>query len=177
MKAYTISGGRATAGIHAKDGVVNVGESGRGRSLVRVPIPAGATVVNDRLTDIPGEGAIVLICDHSGFRGGWQLTAPRTHNEWVTIFNGGDKPERRPHGLAVIAEGRRAQGDAGAMGGGPEYLVRMRPGDSVEIVRSGRLYGDPTVIRIDCRDDGSVTATDARAEAETRVAAERLSAI
>lgn len=48
-------------------------------------------------------------------------------------------------GVTILAEGACAQGDAGRMGGHPEYLVIMEPGTTIRVVRSGRLYGMPPV--------------------------------
>lgn len=175
---FTVAGGRITPGIQTKDGVIAVGGSGRGERFVRVPAPPGSHVENDVVKTVPGYGALVLIRDHSGYRGGWRLTAPRTHEEWNRWIAGesAESIERRPHGAKVVAEGFCAQGAAGRMGGGPEYLVVMLPGESVEIVRSGRLYGAPATIRVDALEDGSVTVTDARAEVEEKIAAAALAA-
>ena len=76
-------------------------------------------------------------------------------------------PTARPG--RVIAEGQCAQGDAGAMGGGSEYLYLLPAGESVEIARSGRLYGSPAVTRITNR-GGTVESVDPVQEA-TDVAA------
>ncbi|MED0649937.1 hypothetical protein P9246_10720 [Aeribacillus pallidus] len=44
-------------------------------------------------------------------------------------------------GVTVLAEGYCAQGDAGRMGGHPEYLVILEPGTLIRVKRTGRLYG------------------------------------
>lgn len=140
------------------------------------------------LTDVPAadgkdDACVVLIKDHSGFRGGWKLRGARSEEEWDDIVSGRvgktGSPESdawvaahpdRPHGCRVIGEGRCAGGDAGGMGGGPEYLLVLPEGAAVEIVRSGRLYGSPATIRL-ANVAGVVTASQPRAEAETRLAA------
>jgi len=200
MKVYTVTGTVLQVGAELtfdanKAPVVALGAEGRGRKLVLAPLPGGATVEGrtetaaGRLVDVPArrpedEGACaVVIRDHSGFRGGWRLRGARPASEWEDIVagrRGGDySPERaawdaahpeRPHGCRIVAEGRKAQGDAGAMGGGPEYLLVIPHGVAVEIVRTGRLYGAPSALRIECA-DGALTISDPREDAETRHAA------
>jgi hypothetical protein len=197
-------------GIPVKDGHVLVGESGRGRSLVRVPVPAGAILSDDgaSLLEVPGEsGAVVLISDQSGYRGGWSLREARTPDEWRDVVRR-LVAHRPPDGMGalnqvnghqevgvqacpacdaiaprpvyrsvddarikVLAQGRCAQGAAGNMGGGPEYLLRMSEGYAVECVRSGRLYGSPATYRLECV-GGVIVATDPLAVATSALAAE-----
>ena len=168
----------------ADDGTIHVGESGRGRKLIRVPLPAGAEVVDGRLVRVPGEsGCVVLVHDQSGFRGGWRLREARTPEEWLQIVRRSDAhrpplgtgalnetaghvmgdicpacdaiclhPAERsidPARCKILAEGACAQGDAGRMGGGPEYLLRIAEGYAIECVRSGRLYSSPGVYRLE----------------------------
>ena len=200
MKVYTIAGSVLQPGAELafdanKLPVITLGVEGRGRKLVLVPLPGGATVAGrtdtsaGRLVDVPAhrpedEGAAaVVIRDHSGYRGGWRLRGARPAAEWEDIVadrRGGDySPERaawdaahpeRPHGCRIIAEGRKAQGDAGGMGGGPEYLLVIPAGVAVEIVRIGRLYGAPSVLRIECVDE-ALTLRNPRADADARHAA------
>ncbi len=61
----------------------------------------------------------------------------------------------------LIAEGRCAQGDAGRMGGGPEYLLALRPGARFSIQRLGRLYGAPGRLNVEIAEDGTPVLTDA----------------
>lgn len=209
---WEIVKGRAINGIPiTQDGFIIVGEQGRGRSMARVPVPMShAAVENDRLVGLylkpdPDRGtpAVVLIRDHSGFRGGWRLTAARTDQEWETIvlrdrYHAPDGvvapgheveilgrscpacdekfpvPPRKEPDVRILAQGRCAQGDAGRMGGGPEYLLLMYPGQALEIVRWGRLYGNPDVLRVTLDSDGMVLINDPRAEAESRLAAAEL---
>lgn len=240
MRTYTIKGGEARPGLPVvRDRLASgswgapyipVGEDGRGRNLVRVPIPEGAQVewTPEPPTDhwagallatrASEAGAILLVRDHSGFRGSWRVRSARTSEEWATIVaqdadheaarvravaipvvysrDAGDearaeyeraleaawaphaesgecgacvRPAERPAPWRVIAEGASAQGAAGRMGGGPEYLAVLPDGEAVEIVRSGRLYGAPSVVRVEAR-DGEVSVSDPRAEAETAAA-------
>ncbi len=169
MKAYTLD----KLGIVVGDGGINVGESGRGRLRVSVPLPPKSLVVDGILVscDGPDNLAIVLIPDQSGFRGSWRLRGALTEAEWDAVAAGStDAIDERPHGLHVIAEGRSAQGDAGRMGGGPDYLLQMSDGQAVEIVRSGRLYGDLPVFRL-AFVDGQVSITDPLSAAMSRKAA------
>ena len=144
-------------GIETKDAVIRVGETGRGRKLVSVPVPTGAEVAEGRLVVVPANnqpaGAVLIAFrDHSGFRGGWSLV------------------DRQ--GVIVVAEGACAQGDAGRMGGGPEYLAVVADGGSATINRSGRLYGAAATLRVknaggvlSVEDVAAVTATTAAASA------------
>jgi hypothetical protein len=154
MNAFEIKAGRVQEGIRLTDGKIVLGQEGRGRRLTTVPLPPEATVEEGFLRSLPGpeKAALVLIRDHSGFRGGWQLIPPGV----------------------PIAQGHCAQGDAGRMGGGPEYLICLRSGGVVEIHRSGRLYGQPDLLKVGCR-EGSVTVTDPLIEAQSSEAARLLS--
>lgn len=157
MKCYTVKAAAVSVGVAVKDGAVLVGEEGRGRKLVRVPVPAGSEMADGRLVAVPAKnqpaGAVlVAFRDCSGFRGGWSLA------------------DRQ--GVIVVAEGACAQGDAGRMGGGPEYLAVVADGGSATINRSGRLYGAPATLRVrnaggvlTVEDVAAVTATTAAADA------------
>lgn len=52
-------------------------------------------------------------------------------------------------GVEVLKRGVCAQGKAGRMGNHSEYLIVMNPGSYAVIERFGRLYGAPSVVRID----------------------------
>jgi hypothetical protein len=110
INSFSVSGGRVSAGIAAsKDATtVPVGSEGRGRKIVRVPLPAGGVVEGGRLVSCLGRdneplSAVVLIEDHSGFRGGWHLRDPRTSGEWGVLL-------RRQDAHAVDADGRLIEG-------------------------------------------------------------------
>lgn len=170
MHAFTVSPKNGVVAGIACDGnhYIHIGELGRGRKLVSVlcpdesvlvPVPDGQVENRFRLMSVPCESGaravVVLVKDYSGFRGNWLATDPSTKGapSWK-----------------VIAEGRCAQGDAGRMGGGPEYLAILGEGQSVEIVRTGRLYGDSS--RLLMRNDGGeVVVSDADADAATAAAA------
>ncbi len=154
---YTIEPRGARTGIPitatARGPIIQVGEDGRGRELVRVALPEGSKHDEHRVQSIPTstpDQFVVLIRDHSGFRGGW-----------AAEFDGD---------VTIIAEGASAQGAAGRMGGGPEYLLRASPGASVTIRRRGRLYGKPAVLRVAITADGVSTVDVAAEEAATEAA-------
>ena len=80
-----------------------------------------------QLTEIPSNmpesTLLILVRDQSGFRGSWKM--------------------EENSNIKKIAVGRRAQGDAGRMGDGPEYLLSVPSGESIVAQRTGRLYGCP----------------------------------
>ena len=147
-----------------------------------------------------GKGAaVLLIRDLSGFRGSWSLhadpgaawypardaarAAHKAALQQGTLPEGHSvgfypcmacNPERPPivwgQAARLIAAGRRAQGQAGAAGGGPEYLLVLREGYDIEAVRTGRLYGAPSVLRIQNR-GGNVQVVDVAAEQASATAA------
>lgn len=215
---YTVEGGRARHSISADaENVIHVGEAGRGRLLVRVPAPAGSTIdSNHSITHIPTQtetDVVVLIKDHSGYRGDWSLHPARPVEWWIAVLRMGDA-HRPPDGhgpvnvaaghtetlgngqddcpvckavvlpptgnagraftdygdTRVIAQGARAQGIAGHMGGGNEYLLVLAAGVALEIRRRGRLYGDPPVLRVE-NVAGELVITNPRDTARTAMTA------
>jgi hypothetical protein len=213
---FEVAGGRVRPGAPVEDGHVVLGERGRGRQEVRIPLPPGSEVERDRVMALPGSqiGSVVLIRDHSGFRGGWELRIAADPAWWDALIAleavhrppdgdgalapGHDEalgsrafrhcpqcgpvwaPVAAAHPVQpvpdawIVAQGQCAQGAAGYMGGGPEYLLRLPFGAAVEIVRWGRLYGDPAVLRVDVAQDGRVAVSDPRQAAVSRQAARRL---
>lgn len=75
-----------------------------------------------------------------------------------------DRPGGALHddGVRVLAEGWRAQGDAGRMGGGSEYLLTAPVGWVAYLWREGRLYGGAPVLRVTVEPDGSASCADLR---------------
>lgn len=188
-RCYEVTSAAVREGIALNaDGKIAVGESGRSRSLAIVNPPAGAEIRDNRLVSVPGAATVVLIRDHSGFRGSWSL---RQYAEGRCPLDGqlvgaehkytcpycGDylygAADGVKHGAApglpvkatdlgkLIAEGRCAQGDAGRMGGGPEYLLALKPGTRFSIQRQGRLYGSPGRLNVEIAEDGRAVLTDA----------------
>jgi hypothetical protein len=159
MNCYTVQkGGKVKEGIavgkNADGPTVHVGERGRGRELVVVPLPEGTEVEKGRAihipTSTPGELVVLVHCQR-GYRGSWSAEF-------------GD-------GITVIAEGREAQGAAGRMGGGPEYLLRGPVGAEFIIQRRGRLYGAPSELRVEM--GHPLEVVDMEAEAAAREAANK----
>ena len=152
MKVFTISSDSPEMGIVLSGGVVKVGEEGRGRKQVAVPLPEGSIIEDNMLVEVPSpDSAATVLCvrDFSGYRGTWTMT--------------------QQSGVKVIAEGFVAQGQAGAMGGGPEYLLSLRNGGSFRIEREGRLYGAPAIYEVR-NTNGNITIVDVDAERETAAA-------
>lgn len=175
MNCFEVVGGTVLEGIALENGEVVLGEVGRGRQQTRVPLPAGARVEGGRFVGVPARSSdevVVCIRDHSGFRGGWRLRVQLPDGSWEEFYN--LEPEALP--IRVIAEGWCAQGTAGRMGGGPEYLLALREGQEVEVVRWGRLYGAPEVVRLRV-EGGRVVATDPEAEARRQAAGAALAAL
>jgi hypothetical protein len=200
VPCYTIVGGLLESGIPLALGAryepieppaIDVGEPGRGRLLSRVPVPTDADIDHAarRLMAVPVSDprsvAVLLIRDHSGYRGSWWLCHAATSlcPRWQTKITGEACTECRgewEHNLLplaveeldgsaigrLIATGHRAQGQAGRMGGGPEYLIAVHPG-RFGIRRTGRLYGRPARLNVTVRSDGSVLVEDAAAVLRT----------
>lgn len=159
MKTYTINKTKIGLGIDTRDGNVVLGEDGRGRNLVMVPIPAG---VGEFSTDgkllsmvIPGaqpDEILVLVPDMSGFRG----------SSGISDMCGG----------VIVAEGACAQGDAGRMGGGAEYLLRVANGGTFTVRRSGRRI--EWSVGVYTNYNGKLVFRDPVKEAETEAASAAL---
>lgn len=197
VNCYTVNGLTVERGIRvARDGYLEAGEAGRGRTLVTVPIPAGADVQGNRLLFVPTHAPTDLVVrfpDHSGYRGSWSLRFALPPEWWAAhvrravahkppdgagalapghTFTDGWAPPcplcppnpapdlpavGTTDAVRVIARGVRAQGLAGRMGHGPEYIVVMTDGATLEIDRSGRLYGGAGTINV--RNAGGVLET------------------
>ena len=202
MKVYTIFRyGQVEPKIHVgPDRTIAVGEPGRGRERVLVPVPNGVELIPEgsdggfAFTSAPGTGALILIRDQSGFRGSWVLGGPFRFTgcpqEREIPYGEGECPrcggryahqsmvlEDLPAEVRILARGRCAQGMAGRAGGGPEYLLWAPAGTTLGVSRSGRTYGSPTEYYIRVADDGSVTLTDVIAEAKSREAESAFAAL
>lgn len=173
MRCFTL----AAPGIRCRAGRIEVGEEGRGRTMVCVPISLQAVMDGDTLTECagPATSALVLIQDQSGFRGNWRLRVALSPEMWDTTDPAGRRAVEQPFAGQIVAEGYGAQGDAGRMGGGPAYLLVLAHGQAVELVRNGRLYGANPVIRLECV-AGCVVQSDPLADSQERVAAAKFAA-
>ena len=155
MRAYELSAGRLSAGIPIDpDGTIHVGEEGRGRKLVRVPIPATAVVEGGRLMSVA----------HSLIARGRLMATP---DEVVALVLVRDPVVRQR-----ISPWREIAVGIGA-DGGREYLAVLPAGEAVEFIR---LYGAPMIERVACDAAGCVVASDPVAEAQSVAAALRMSA-
>jgi hypothetical protein len=108
MKCYTVFKNTVTDGIVLeKDYTIKIGEEGRGRQIVKVSVPMERAKIQPyregqpKLMELSAQedGVLAKIVDMSGFRGSWEATGE----------------------FKLLAKGRCAQGDAGRMGGGPEF--------------------------------------------------------
>ncbi len=208
--SYCESGSRVLHGCPVEDGKLWLGQHGRGRQQIGIPVPAGSSMEGDRVIGIPGNASTVYVVlrDHSGFRGSWELLGALDEAGWdarlaITAAH------RPPDGTGPVAidqghvieddwssrscpicaaaradlsprptlppewirgEGRCAQGDAGRMGGGPEYLLALPVGVSIELLRRGRLYGAPAWCRIRTTPEG-VVLSNPKADALSRLVA------
>lgn len=208
MNVYEITPAGLQDGCSIHDGKLLLGQAGRGRKQVAITVPANGSIVKNRVLDIASPSSVVwvIIRDHSGFRGSWELLGAPNGADWearVAI----QRTHRPPDGDGAISEGhtdwlipasqcpackpawasipprpaipadwirgegRCAQGGAGRMGGGPEYLLALPLGASVEILRYGRLYGKAPWIRITASNEGSITLSNPKADALSRLLA------
>lgn len=204
VPCYTISPNHLQKGIELTDGLIQVGESGRGRSLTEVPPPPEVEIVNGRLMSVgvshPDAVAVILIRDHSGFRGSWGLYsyAESFCPEYLKSGNAVWLPPEGCHdscpGCGVypynyhelvpnkplfpeaigyeIASGWRAQGHAGRAGGGPEYLIAARP-SRFSIRVTGRTYGNPDVYNVIINEDGTINLDDAEGKIKSSMSSSR----
>ncbi len=152
-RCYEVKAGNVYPRITLKEpGCIHLGEDRRGCKLTIVPIPPEAEIRQEEdkkfMTSVPygTDAAVVVVRDHSGYRGSWELK--------------GDN-------VRILAKGHIGQGSAGRVGGGPEYLLVLRPGDTFVIERSGRLYGKPARYRVRY-ERGVLSICDADREDETK---------
>ena len=144
-----------------------LGEEGRGRKLVFVPVtlaPAsqqkwerdGWAAVEDVKVGVNKKGYIHL----------FELDKPSEEDEYIIVFLGWigfrghnsltDCDGNRLGGDTVLAEGIIAQGEAGRMGWGSQWLLRVKVGDRFRYKVTGRLYGDPGDLVVVCTKNGPV---------------------
>ena len=146
-----------------------IGESGRGRSQGVLPVEllpenykkwkAGERVrieFAEVITTKSGKPKLKELADHAttvtacicvmptkyGFRGGNEHTGEQngTKGEFTNAV-----PTFAPFpAMQILAEGATAQGDAGRMGGGTEYIAVMPERTVFRTAYSGRLYGAPS---------------------------------
>ncbi|GIW60278.1 MAG: hypothetical protein KatS3mg087_1344 [Patescibacteria group bacterium] len=203
MKAYTLHICGIEPGIYVGTDAnrkIRVGESGRNRKLVEVPVPAESLVSEKGfLLEVSSQkkedSALVLIKNQSGFRGGWRMSAPAPIEQYISVLQEHRERHNRTDcgwncpvvlgralgtgqpAVKVVAEGWKAQGLAGNMGGGPEYLIVWPFGQTIEIERRGRFYrNEPRVVQVTLSAQG-VRIIDPWAEAEVSASQDALAKI
>ena len=96
MKVYELVDGFLTPGCPVHEGRIVLGQAGRGRKRTDLPLPRGCVIDGDRVIAIPAasDGAWVVIRDHSGFRGGWDLCNSATTVKYFLQRMGAILPKR-----------------------------------------------------------------------------------
>ena len=170
MKTYTIENGKPTEGILVqarelssgiKIPVVQVGEEGRGRQLSFLPVELNASSrakfdaegqvrINhislgktqkgghkliEAANTLTNDKCLVVFRTRIGFRGGNSHTGDR-----VPDYDP-DNIEFLPFPCEILAEGRIAQGAAGGMGSGQQFIAVTEKNIVFRTRYSGRLYG------------------------------------
>ena len=192
MKTFKVSEDGSSAGLRVTAEPyphVGIGEEGRGRTYVRVPVGEKfatslqketigrcqlgwdcdpAQLCPGREEDPALKGSNPLNCQHripkweydaildcavirTKEKGTVLLVEPQEETDeralvYLQVLSGfrGDVKYVFPEkGVTLLFEGAHAQGIAGRMGGGPEYLAIIEPGAKIQVHRGGRLYGAP----------------------------------
>ena len=173
MKTYTIEDGQAKDGVLVqtkelssgiKIPVVQIGEEGRGRQFSFLPVELNASSrakfdaegqvsVNhislgktqkgghkliEAANTLTNDKCLIVFRTHIGFRGGNSHTGDR-----VPDFDP-DNIEFLPFPCEILAEGRIAQGAAGNMGSGQQFIAVAEKNIVFRTRYSGRLYGAPS---------------------------------
>ena len=173
MKTYTIEDGQAKDGVLVqtkelssgiKIPVVQIGEEGRGRQLSFLPVELNASSrvkfdaegqvsINhislgktqkgghkliEAANTLTNDKCLIVFRTHIGFRGGNSHTGDR-----VPDFDP-DNIEFLPFPCEILAEGRIAQGAAGGMGSGQQFIAVAEKNIVFRTRYSGRLYGAPS---------------------------------
>ena len=145
MKAFTIEGNEVSNFISPvqktlSNGVVintvSVGEDGRGRKKSYLVIDSDQQTTHTRVgktqngnnrlfktTEDSDKECLVVLRTGIGFRGG--------------------NRHEIPEGVNILAEGQIAQGAAGNMGWGKQYILVLPKGLEIKVTLTGRLYGKP----------------------------------
>jgi hypothetical protein len=144
-----------------------IGESGRGRKLAIIPVvlrPSSRTS-----WEVEGHVAVenVEVCrNFHGYVYLKELEKPVEDDCYLIVFRGWigfrgsnsltDYEGRALSKNVVLAEGRIAQGEAGRMGAGSQWLLMVRVGDLLRYEVDGRLYGEPGSYVLACTSNGPV---------------------
>lgn len=183
MSVYTIErGGVLVRGIALTNGAIDLGTRWDGKPLT-IPLDPRTTVVDGRLVEAPGFGALLLLRDQSGDGGSWHVRAAQPTERWEAMVAAEAIPNaldrilakervraRFPHGPPV-GWYEFARGQTTTTGERPALaLYGYCENDAAfEVRRRGRLDGAPAVFRVACK-GGDVTVTVPRTEALERQA-------
>ncbi len=184
MKAFTVEcPGRCVAGIAVQGSAIVMGLRPMDHRPVSIPLDPRSVVVDGRLFEAPGRGALVLLRDHAGAYGSWYLRAAHPDERWdamvatESIPNALDRilaaervrarfPAKAPVGWYEFARGALVDGEVGTRPRVDVYGY-LEEGAAVEIRRRGRLDGTPPALRVECR-QGEVIVSDPRSLALAR---------
>ncbi len=128
---------------------VIIGESGRGRSLGIVPV----ALKKENYEQWKKEGRVYIknatVGQTKTERPKLIETVDETTDKIIAIFITpigfrGSNYHEFPEGTEILASGTIAQGDAGRMGSGNEYVVVRPVPSAVKVHIGGRRYGAPT---------------------------------
>lgn len=167
MKCYTVENLKVTPRLFVveresrKTGgnfyAVEVGEYGRGRELQFVPLHPSLQPQKDEKTIFTKQVFYIEHADLATTKSGGHILVPakgESNKALVKVYGvegyrGSLRYTFSDPEPQIVARGHHAQGDAGRMGGGAEFLVIMHPGDRIDIQRLGRLYGDNEKVSIE----------------------------
>jgi len=174
MKVFTINQNGVTSGARVTSHqlmagreipAIVIGEEGRGRSIGFVPVkltPASIAQLEEK-----GE---TRVCFVSAREVGDKMVFDQLDNNddnstghvcLVLNFAYGYRGTVRyefPEGVDILAEGIKADGQAGRMAGGPEYIIVAEGEAAILVRRTGRLYGGQSDFLVVVK-DGEVTLT------------------
>jgi hypothetical protein len=171
MKLYTIDYENVAKGVDVRQfelangtkiPAIVIGETGRGQRLGVLPVrltPASMEEFRRKRSTKIAHG--VLVQTKTG-RPALQETEYTTDDNEVLIvflagigYRGGNSLDTYPESGRIsdhiIVSGKIAQGEAGRMGAGGQWILRARPGDRFRFTKSGRLYGAPSTYIVDIR--------------------------
>jgi len=142
-----------------------LGEEGRGRKLVFVPVTL--TPASRQKWERDGWASVEnvsVFVNRKGFIHLKEEEGTSEDNEYLIVFRAwigfrGHNSITYYEGGAlgkdvILAEGTIAEGAAGRMGWGGQWLMKVRQGDVYRFQVTGRLYGEPGSFIIACTTNG-----------------------
>jgi hypothetical protein len=145
--------------------VITLGESGLGRKLTYIPVTLTPQSHEEWTKNgwVAVEG-VTWKFNKKGYVHLFEEAAPSKGDEYLIVLLGWigfrgcnaltDYDGNRLDSKVVLAEGIIAQGQAGRMGWGSQWLLKVRVGDRFRYKVSGRLYGEPGNLVIVCSANG-----------------------